>query len=409
MRGSKLQALPLVFLGLVCLVLVILISILGSVDTRRDSWMALSFDTGSRSRNGLKALRDSLRKLDYDLRINRLPFTELNTPGTLIVVQPTLEISFEDRVALRRWVSNGNTLILAAEQEAAERADSPLTVPAEFFADHTGYPTYPEVFPAGQPASVLTGVNRIHTRWGCRIIERDWRMFAAGESGREQEVRIPLFWLAGDKEGAILAVSQVGRGKVYTLSDPWILGNEGLQEGGNARLVLNMIGPPREGSTVFLDDYYHGFGEVVKAPLFNRYTWAAIAQGLAAIAIFVWHRSRTFGKPLVSTIPPRDRTEYVDAMASLLERGGADSLAHRLLGEQFLRDITRQLAVPLKSDTDVFVRAAGDRGLDGQAIGDLVRKARSGLGSSGSTLDTAKRWRSAVRAAKSTVIKKQRR
>lgn len=406
MRGNRRQALPLVFLGLVCLALVILISILGSVDTRRDSWMALTFDSNSRSRNGLKALRDSLQKLGYNLEINRLPFTELKTSGTLLIIQPALEISLDDRSALRKWVSEGNTLILAAEQEAAERADSPLTVPAESFSDHTGYPTYPEVFQPGQPASVLAGVHRIHTRWGCRIMERDWRMFAAGESGREQAVRVPLFWLAGDKEGAILAVSKVGKGKVYTLSDPWIMGNEGLQEGSNARLVLNMIGPPREGSTVILDDFYHGFGDIVQTPLFNSYTWAAIAQGIVAILFYVWYRSRIFGKPLGSIVPPRDRTEYVDAMASLLERGQAGSLARTTLGELFLRDIGRELGVPPRSETEVFINAAESRGLDGNKIGELVRKARSG--SAENALELAKRWRYAVSEARMARTNKRR-
>jgi hypothetical protein len=93
-------------------------------------------------------------------------------------------------------------------------------------------------------------------------------------------------------------------------------------------------------------------------------------QGLLLAAVLLWHLAPRFGQ--ISALPSarrRSKEEFLDAMASLLERKADYGEACRSARDELVRDIERELGLPANTPRDLLVEeAARRRSIDREAL-----------------------------------------
>ncbi|MBC5824351.1 MAG: DUF4350 domain-containing protein [Candidatus Eremiobacteraeota bacterium] len=134
----------------------------------------------------------------------------------------------------------------------------------------------------------------------------------------------------GDSKGAVVAYYLFGRGRIIVATDPMIFTNAAIARADNSRLAFDLGAAGRQGIVAF-DEWTHGHDSgdslwrILPTPIRAALYIAATALGLLLIGT-----SLRFG-PAVAIVENPDRTssEYLDSMATLLERGHAARLAIR--------------------------------------------------------------------------------
>lgn len=176
----------------------------------------------------------------------------------------------------------------------------------------------------------------------------------------------------GDKDGAVLADFQYGKGRIVFLSDPFVIANNGIARGGNLTLALNLVraltanesGPPRK---IFFDEYHHGY-RAQSNPLvtYLRGTPAPwlLVQALLLSLMVVYSFGKRFARPL--PLPQVDRhspLEFVGSMANLQQVARARDLALENIYPRFKAQICRRLGLSSSARTDEIVASLRRRRL----------------------------------------------
>jgi hypothetical protein len=116
--------------------------------------------------------------------------------------------------------------------------------------------------------------------------------------------------------------------------------------------------------TLSFDEYVHGMRDrpgvaqlLVRPPAL----WVTL-QCLLLAAVLLWHLAPRFGQ--IGVLPSarrRSKEEFLDAMASLLERKGDYAEACRTAQDELTRDIERELGLPANTPRDRLVEEAARR------------------------------------------------
>lgn len=393
-------------LGIVLAVALVLALLLSAAPSRSrgKSATSLSASSYSRGRNGLKALHDGLVTAGYRVTRTREPLTRLSERGTLVIAAPEIALLHSEISALQAWVAAGNDLILALSFDNYERAAGPLIMPVGRAGAAVPFPETPETLRPSFPGAALRGVRTVATRWGCRIAVRQWDPLGRPSNPEEQSPddsnQPPLLPLIADSQGIVLGQSRLGRGRVITMADHWTPSNDGLRHADNIRLMLGLLGPPSTEKAVIFDEFHHGYRDVAAEPLFSMFTWAGLAQALLGFAIWASIRATRFGDPIPSPPSPRERTEYVDAMAQLLRRARGEDTARRILGQRFLRSMSKALGLPAGAEPARIAERARARGMNADEVGRLAALAQHGdERGTENLLSVAKQWQQAAEKA----------
>lgn len=144
-----------------------------------------------------------------------------------------------------------------------------------------------------------------------------------------------------NRDKDILVDVPFGNGRIFLLSDPYIVSNAGIKLVDNATLGLNLAA---NGGTIAFDEYHQGFGS---ENTFMRYfagtpVPALLAQALLLVLLLLWTQGRRFARPL--PLPAKDRRsklEYIGAMADLQQSTRAYDLAIENVYTQTKRNMTR--------------------------------------------------------------------
>lgn len=376
-QKSKRQAAWLIWL----FAAVTVIAILGSiVAPKRPGDQQFSYNATSylTTPTGLKALYDGLMQSGYKVERWRKPAHKLVDPATLIIARPTVIFTGEELAALRDWVAEGNTVILAVTYEEAELVSSPLVV-AKQDGISVG-PDMPESFRPGFPSPLFRGVNTIETRYGCRIVDRTWQPFGRGASDSEIAASSlsdpPLIPLVQDSEGGVIMISYHGAGKIYILSCPWLLSNQGISLRDNNRLVANLIGNSGSDRILF-DEFHQGYSDLGADTLFSIYSWLGFIQAVVGALLYLLYRSIRFGDVLTPPVAVKERTEYTYAMADLLRRSHGQALAAESVANWFLHRLSSLLGVSKMSSETFILDRLRRYGLEEDKVREALGKARS--------------------------------
>ncbi|MFM8393443.1 MAG: hypothetical protein ACKOB4_05915 [Acidobacteriota bacterium] len=171
----------------------------------------------------------------------------------------------------------------------------------------------------------------------------------------------------GDKHGAILLDFNFGGGRVIILTDPFIVANNGITQGNNLDLALNLVRELDEEVSsrhrlILFDEYHHGYRNDSNQLLawFRDTPWplrllhlSQLGQ-LGLICLLLWYgQSRRFTRPLpLSEVDRHAPLEFVDSMASLQQTAAARDLAIENLYPRFRSRLCQRLGLSSRAGND---------------------------------------------------------
>lgn len=306
--------------------------------------------------SGLRALYLTLDKLGY--RPRRLHQTPEKLPGdgALVIAEPPLDLTEAEWQALTRWVERGNLLLLYSETGRLFDLRRPQLFPGG--ATSTPAPVQP--VPIATPAAPVI-------RSPYRIPMSRWR----------QRPLIPLY---ADGAGTALSYARWGKGAAVLACSPWSLSNEGIAQGGNLALFLNLLDAYGHGkrAPVYFDEYHQGLSDrggpmSLLAPVARFGVWQLGVALLLLVLAVAW---RFGGVVPVETLSRRSRAEYLEAMTGLFRRARALELVARKLEEESRRGMARALGLPPTARPEAIAAAAQERrGLDARHLLDALQEA----------------------------------
>ncbi|MBD5605649.1 MAG: hypothetical protein IAI48_11255 [Candidatus Eremiobacteraeota bacterium] len=171
--------------------------------------------------------------------------------------------------------------------------------------------------------------------------------------------------LLDDGSGPLVVRYAFGRGSVVAVIDETLFSNAGIGAGDRARLAVALAATRRRGAALAFDEAVHGHA----IPL---HWWSVVPRSFAvAVALAIVVLLLAFAGAAVRLGPPilpiprddRSTADFIDALASLLQRGGA---------------VRSALADALTSTSRVVARALGLR--DGASTEEIA----AGIESDGS-------------------------
>lgn len=310
--------------------------------------------TYSATPGGCKAFYALLERRGLRPARLRQPWGELPAGARILfVLSPTLRPTTEEWDDLRPWIRGGGLLVLSPSQVAP-------AVPTETPEWVATYPTLPD--------GMTTGVESLD-------VYRHPRPMEYPTLPRPERPWQDPFPLLADGTREAVSYARYGQGGVLLLSGPEAVANEGIARGGNLRFFLNLVGGAPAG-TVLFDEYHHGHGYNESQSLWKHLPrdvrLGLVHLGLAGL-ILMWALSRRGAAPLPLPVPPRERSEYLDSMATLLGRAHATGLVARTRRRRFGDEMGRLLGVPAEPAAIVRALSARDASL-GREAEDVLRR-----------------------------------
>jgi len=126
--------------------------------------------------------------------------------------------------------------------------------------------------------------------------------------------------------GVLLGEAEDSYGRLWVLSDPDLISNQGLKHGDNAVIAVGVVQEllPAGGS-VIVDEVIHGFRRdpSVWRALFEFPIIIITINAFAAVAVLLWSATGRFGSPIPSEPPLKaGKTTLIGNAAGLLQFGG---------------------------------------------------------------------------------------
>jgi hypothetical protein len=369
--------------------MILLATVLGVGRHTRAEQVRFVPTTYTTSPSGARGLYLTLQALKYETRRYLRPFGgEMPEGGTIVILEPYALLLPTEWRALHRWVSEGNTLILAgrlvlpfsegggflsfptSDATATRQPRKKDKQESEPFPDLT-FEEIPVAYAhPTQPTYLSQGVSRLATKLTSHIVipepehKQKKEHFAPSflqDAARPDEMEDALRAAApafADDEGTVVSYARVGKGRVVLLGSVWSLTNEGLPQADNLTFALNALGPASAGP-VYFDEYHHGFREQVSWALLPLPLKVAVAQLLLAFFVLTYARSRRFGRIVPLERASRERSEFLGTMTALLRKGQATRLALRTARESAVHRLCQQLGLPAEAEDEEIALAAG--------------------------------------------------
>jgi hypothetical protein len=180
-------------------------------------------------------------------------------------------------------------------------------------------------------------------------------------------------WASADGDPAI-TVYDHGRGKIWLVNYPQLFDNRHLKKADNAILLSRLADQVLKdrGGELGFDEYVHGLRDrpgIVEL-LFQPPTLWITLQGLVFVGLVIWHFAPRFGefRPEVRR-RRRSKEEFLDALASLLERKGDTATAYAVVRDDVLHSLATSLGLPTATPAAEIVHtAARQRGKQIEAV-----------------------------------------
>ena len=293
---------------------------------------------------GLMAFYLYLEESGYNVRRWLRPLDEIeddeNVPAILVLSTPsTRPMPERDTEALRSWIETGGVLLYLVDFDLSpgkkkETLHDALDLPVERHA-----PTYflISAAPVGSasatlPYPLLEGLGGISVQDSADLLP------AAGNS-------ITLF---SDSEGPALLWRPVGAGQMFVARSGASMSNQAILSEDNLRFWLRVLhGVPGAGPVAFVE-YYHGYSAHASQSAWTRLDVriAAAQAVLVAIMLLFALGKRFGGRVRILDQSRRSTLEYVDSMARLFRRAGAEEHVRAETLRRFFLAATHALGLP---------------------------------------------------------------
>lgn len=297
-------------------------------------------NTFSESAIGHKAFVETLRRLGTPVLVSRSDTAvKAGARDLIVVAEPPAEM--KDDEYLKGLLAHDNVLLVLpkwwALPQLTNRAWAEEVV-------HTNLGEVNDVLSTVAPGGLVTTVQGEIT-WG------------ANPFGREPIVTQTQLMSSSDltpilasNRGMLVAEAETGYGRLWVLSDPELISNQGLRRGDNAVIAVGMVEQLLpQGGTVIFDEVIHGFRRdpSLWRALFEFPFVIITLNALAAIAVLIWAATGRFGAPVPDEPPLKaGKTTLIGNAAGLLRFGGH---ASELLGRYLtltISDVARRVHAP---------------------------------------------------------------
>lgn len=281
-----------------------------------------------------------------------------------LVLEPVIEFTPGEWEVMHGWVEDGGTLLIAGSGPVsaglADRLDMRLGLaPSTVAAVSNQTPLL--------QAPPLATLDNAATPFFLRPDRDDYVTLLANQDGHPTAVAFAE-----------------GNGRVIftTLTAPF--SNEGLQNEGNAELVLNLINAAPEVNGIWFNEWHHGIRPEADAALTSG-NWLqrtpvgrALLLVLAVIFIGLVLRGRHFGRPvpLRKDISRRAPLEYIIGIANLSRRAGHRTAVLQHYHDHLKRNLGARYRLSPSLPDDEFINqlAAYQPNLDTDTLHRLLQK-----------------------------------
>jgi hypothetical protein len=161
---------------------------------------------------------------------------------------------------------------------------------------------------------------------------------------------------------------QHGRGAIWLANRPQFLTNRLLRRADNAILLCRIseaMLAEGDGKLAF-DEFFHGIREhpgLAELLLAPPTVWVTL-QFLLLAGLFLWRNVPRFGSVQAAHVARRrSKDEYLDALASLMERKHAYADAYAAIRADLVQEMERNLGLPAGTEIEVLARQAEVRRL----------------------------------------------
>ncbi len=292
----------------------------------------------------------------------------------LIFVEPRNKPKSRQLRALAEWIGRGGTFVIF-ERSWPLRLGRQQLVPGSYLPpDDTGsaFGKAPvqRVVP-WQPGGAFQGVNWLGVSPKATTVTMQQVPASVPADDTPFQFQMATFVpLAGIQETPAVAEVRYGAGRIIYVGDPFVIANQGLAEGDNARFLLNLVrlATHNNAGQVVFDDYHHGYrttnGGLLGLLGYFRGTpipwmvWHTVALGLLA----AYTLGRRFGRPVRLPVKPRTNAlEFVTAMAQIQKAAAARDLALENLYRRFHRRLCHSTGLPTTAPLKELCLAASER------------------------------------------------
>jgi len=311
---------------------------------------------------GMHAFYTLLEESGYEVTRLEKPYTEITDRdhiGTLVLISlpDSNNPDEEEFKRLNEWIESGKLLII---------------IDREIHLDNLGDASL-NTTPATNKVAAHALQPTLYTRNVERIKPSDY-------ATRVQIESRAVTYHIGDDQGALLADAKLKQGRVVTLTDPFIVANNGIKQADNVVLALNLFADRPEGKIAF-DEFHHGYGTRVTSGSMLAYfhgtpiPWM-LAQAALIVALAVYTYGRRFARPVPLKRERRTTNlEFVSSMANISRLARASDLAMKCIYWEFRKRLCRASSLPAKIENSKLAEAAARRAkLDASELARLLER-----------------------------------
>ncbi|MBD2328113.1 DUF4350 domain-containing protein [Alkalinema sp. FACHB-956] len=222
------------------------------------------------------------------------------------------------------WVSQGNRLVILAQQGKATEAP--------FWSSHAT--------PAGTVKIATT--RRLRPR--------------SGDSPPREDLKEALGnpVVLGDRYGGIVIRERRGKGEIIRVTTPYLAANAYQDQPANYAYLAQLVG--KKPDRIWMDEYLHGYKDAVtreketRGDLIGYLTSTpfllVVIQGFVVVGILVYAKNRRFGAVRPIPNPPVNNSQvYIQAMAGVLQKAGSYEFVEQVIGNAEKAHLQRQLGL----------------------------------------------------------------
>ncbi len=342
---------------------------------------------------GGKGFRLLMSRLGYDVRLQNTPLTTMPKNARVwILLDPETKFSSRENELLLGWIRGGGTLIWACAPGSNAFSwngnngdNSGVGTAHTLLCRKLNVQSGANFTPDDAPLPVLTPLSpgSANEYWN--------GVGKATASADILQVRRAHLELAGTPAGSQMSRISVGKGQVFVVPDALMFTNYALSKPDNAVLATNLVRLHATSGAVYFDerDFAGNDKNAVAgaqgAPDLTDYLWRppvrwAILQLLGALLLWWALAGRRLGAPV--PLPERENvtraSQFAQAMGNLFQKAGRPQAIARTLGEQFRRETTSRVGLPIDaSDAIIAERVAQVTGLPTQMIDRLLLRAKA--------------------------------
>jgi len=312
-----------------------------------------AFDPTSNGERGTKALVALLKDFDADVKVLA---DQPPPPDVDIAIAFPGDIPKSREDALRRWVRQGHTLVIAD--------------PSSELNPYGGESTRP----------VGIGFGEVEVRRGACTIDaldqantmslgdesfaiRSARRFAVPPGAQQCFTNVAeLDEIEEQHDTAVIVSAREGQGHIVSVGAPDIFTNTLLDEADNAVIAVDLLAP-RPGQTVAV--LQRPAGEVEEpelADLLSTGVKLALVQLVLAFVVYAIFRGRRLGKPVLEPQPVQiPGSELVSAVGNLLQQTKSPDRAAAVLRFDLRRRLCERLGLPGTVSAEVIAASVEAR------------------------------------------------